>query len=155
MLSEVHYAAIGRVAVAASELEHLVIMMLVLKRGNEGDETAMAAENNSNWRRELRRLAREDETEHGHVVTGWLDEVERLLNRRHALMHARWFRDGSSAIRSPIGMHARRDKSTGMARLTPVAVDVPAWSQLADALEQTCRQVWPLVREEMRRCGLT
>jgi hypothetical protein len=155
VLTEVHYAVIGRVAVAASELEHQVIMLLVVKRGNEGDQTAMAAQNNSKWRRELRQLARQDATEHAQAVTRWLDDVEQLLDRRHALMHSRWFRDGSSAIRSPIGMRASRDKSTGVGRLTPIAVDVPAWSQLADALEQSSRQVWPLAREEMRRCGLT
>lgn len=154
MLTEAHYAAIGKVAVAASELEHLVITTLVLKRGNEGDETAMAAQNNSNWRRELRRLASEDATEHGHVVTRWVDEVERLLRRRHALMHARWFRNGGSAIQSPIGMRASRDRNTGTVQLSPIAADVLAWADLADVLHETCRQVWPLVREEMRRCGL-
>lgn len=155
LLSDAQYAAIGRVAVAASELEHLVVMMLVLRRGNKGDANAMAAQNNSQWRRELLRLTRDDSTEHGNATALWLENVEQLLDRRHALMHARWFRDGSSAIRSPIGMRARRDKGSEVGRLTPVVVDLPAWSNLADALDEAGRQVWPLVREEMHRCGLT
>jgi hypothetical protein len=155
VLSDAHYEAIGRVAVNASELEHLVIMLLVLKRGNVGDETAMATQNNGKWRKELRQLAEEDATDQGKAVARWLDDVERLMDRRHELMHARWFRDGTSATRSPIGMRARRDKGSQLGRLKPVVVSRSAWLELADELEQTCRQVWPFVREEMRRCGLT
>jgi hypothetical protein len=129
-------------------------MLLILKRGNEGDETAMAVRPNSVWRKELRKLAAADASVQGKAIEEWLTRVEGLVDQRHELMHTRWFRDASSAIRSPIGMRARRDLESGATSLKPVRVDLSAWQALAAVLDDTAREVWPLVREEMRRCGL-
>jgi hypothetical protein len=79
-LDEETYAEIGRVAVEAAGLEWRVVTLLILMRGNEGDEGEMLRESNSRCRKELKSVAASHEdAELGTEVVAWTRRADGLL----------------------------------------------------------------------------
>jgi hypothetical protein len=154
VLTEAHYEAIGRVAVAAAQLEARVCMLLVLVRGNEGDAHEMATKNNSQWRDELRKRANGLDSPAGTAICDWLDGLESTLKERHRLMHSEWMRDGTSQVRSPIGLHPRRDQASRRIVLDLIPASETTWRGLADRLNDLHHRSEPLVRTAAVACGL-
>lgn len=146
-LDEEAYAEIGRVAVEAAGLEWRVITLLILMRGNEGDEEEMLRESNSRWRKELKKVAASHEdAELGTDVVAWTSRAEDLLEERHRLIHAQWVNVVRGGERIPTAMHRRSRTFTAVA-------DVPILG-LADRLKDCWAAGGPFVHRAGVHCGL-
>ncbi|MEH3033631.1 MAG: hypothetical protein PGN07_06250 [Aeromicrobium erythreum] len=157
MLTEEHYAAIGRVAIAATALESSLCMLHVLLDGNKANVTQLMTRP-SVAREKLAKTAKST----GSVdLAQWLQECEVSLERRHQLIHSTWGVVGSSrggiTRGMPIGSRAKKDRrpdGTTEYYLELVPANAAQWRQLETELARLDARARPFIRRAAAGAGL-